>query len=387
MWKHPFALSFCVPVPTYGQKNQKMLGKVLLTGATGFVGAHVLDILLRHQFPVIVTVRKMEQSEFFKSKYPDAPLAFVQVSDIWQTNALDLIFKLNSDIEYVIHLATPSWTRVRDKDSELFEPVIRGSQNVISAVGKHGHNVRTVVIGSCFAAMMNDPPRFNDPEKIYTARDLNRITREQARVDDYHAYIGCKVFAEDAAWKKYSNLWDPKFALVVIATPLIFGPFINDMALNSLNHSLRYAYEFICSRTQQQLGHHHMDVCTDNKGFQSLPLPFYIDVRDAALAFVKTIQLIPPQTTRWFVAANNVTSQQILDITREHIPHLRNRLPVGLAGSGEEEIKQQCKFDISDFEDSINIQFHSLKDTVIDMYNKILEAENDLGLSIDNLRI
>lgn len=354
-----------------------MLGKVLLTGVTGFVGAHVLDLLVQHRYPVIVAVRTMDQGKGLKSKYPDALLAVVQVPDLWQPNALDLIFKLNQDVRYVIHLAAPRSTGVGDKDAELFNPVIRGSQNVISAVDKHGHNVRTVVIGSCFAAMMNDPPRFNDPKKIYTARDLNRITRAQARTDDYHAYIGCKVFAEDAAWKKYSNLWGPTFALVVIATPLVLGPFINNVLDRGINPSLKYAYEFIREQSERK----------DKSKVEPFPLPFYIDVRDAALAFVKAIQLFPPRTARWFVAANNISSQQVVDIARNHMPHIKDRMCTGTPGTGEDEIKQQCGFDISDFEDSINIQFHSLEDTVIDMYNKMLEVEGELGLTVEDLKL
>jgi NADPH-dependent methylglyoxal reductase len=348
-----------------------MSGKVLVTGTTGYTGAHVLDLLVRHQYPVIAVVRNIDQGIFYKTRYPSALLAFIEVPDISQENALDFIFKLNPDIRYVIHLATPvpqctfsssCCLHGLEPDRTLFEPAIRTSLNIINAVDKYGSNVRTVVFGSCFAAMMNDPPRFNDPRKVYSARDLNRIAREQARTDCYHAYIGAKAFAEDAAWKRYSDIF-PSFSLTVIVTPLVLGPPIHNWSISSLNQSAKAVYSLL----------------SDKSCVKPLPMPFYVDVRDAALAYIKAIQLIPPETNRWFVVANNISSQQIIDIVRDKFPTAAKRLPVGVPGSGEDEILQQCAFDVSDTEDIIGIKYRSLEQTVVAFYEKILELEEMHG--------
>ncbi|CAN6674874.1 NADPH-dependent aldehyde reductase Ari1p [Trichomonascus vanleenenianus] len=339
-----------------------MAQKVLLTGVTGFVGAHVLDILLKQQYHVIATIRRSEQAHFLQSKYSKATVAFVTVPDICQENALDNIMKYNPDIDHVIHLAAPRAPIITEgSDKDIFDPAIKANTNVITAVERHGSNVRTVVITSCFAAMVNDPPALDNPHKIYSSRDVNPITKDKAKQSQLGAYFGARTFAETAAWKAFTRIVDPQFALITIALPLVLGPPIHQLNLDApMSDSLRYAYGLLDPASK--LAHESMFVA-----------PFFIDVRDAALAHVRAIQ-IPKQTNRWFVASSNICWAQLVALARQQVPELKPRITETINDGEDEELDRQCGFDCSDSDD-IAIQYLPLQATVKDMYIKFLKLE------------
>ncbi len=59
---------------------------VLVTGASGFIGAHVLYQLLKQKYFVRGTVRSQSKADFFTTRYPEATksgqLSFVVVENI-----------------------------------------------------------------------------------------------------------------------------------------------------------------------------------------------------------------------------------------------------------------------------------------------------------------
>lgn len=59
--------------------------RVLLTGASGFIGAHILDSLLKHGYSVVATVRsaaKGEQILVSHKQYGKEQLDYVIVEDM-----------------------------------------------------------------------------------------------------------------------------------------------------------------------------------------------------------------------------------------------------------------------------------------------------------------
>ncbi|MCR1919991.1 NAD(P)-dependent oxidoreductase [Frisingicoccus caecimuris] len=72
---------------------------VLVTGATGFVGGHLVPELLKRNFKVICLVRNMEKGKVLKKKYGEINL--IQ-GDVTKPETLKGI---SENIDYVIHLA------------------------------------------------------------------------------------------------------------------------------------------------------------------------------------------------------------------------------------------------------------------------------------------
>jgi nucleoside-diphosphate-sugar epimerase len=72
------------PRNTYNRNTSKMT-RVLLTGGSGFIAAHTLDILLDHGHSVVTTVRTQEKADKIKESYKSAvdkgQLSFAIVPD------------------------------------------------------------------------------------------------------------------------------------------------------------------------------------------------------------------------------------------------------------------------------------------------------------------
>lgn len=64
-----------------------MAPRILVTGPSGFIGAHVFSQLIEKGYSVRGTVRSQAKADFFKKKYPDADMDFVIVEDIAQQGA------------------------------------------------------------------------------------------------------------------------------------------------------------------------------------------------------------------------------------------------------------------------------------------------------------
>lgn len=102
--------------------------RVLLTGGSGFIAAHVLDILLDHGHSVVTTVRSTEKAnkiaeshkQFGKDK-----LDFALVEDIAQPGAFDKAVVSDPPFEAVIHCASPFHLNVTDVQKDLLDPAVR----------------------------------------------------------------------------------------------------------------------------------------------------------------------------------------------------------------------------------------------------------------------
>jgi nucleoside-diphosphate-sugar epimerase len=91
--------------------------RVLLTGGSGFIAAHVLDILLEHGHSVVTTVRSQEKANKIKEAHPEASekqLSFAIVEDIAQEGAFDKAVVSDPPFQAVIHTASPFHFNVTD---------------------------------------------------------------------------------------------------------------------------------------------------------------------------------------------------------------------------------------------------------------------------------
>lgn len=90
--------------------------RVLLTGGSGFIAAHTLDILLERGHSVVTTVRTQEKADKIKEQYPKAgdKLSFAIVPDIAQPGAFDEAVKSDPPFEAVLHTASPFHFNVTD---------------------------------------------------------------------------------------------------------------------------------------------------------------------------------------------------------------------------------------------------------------------------------
>jgi dihydroflavonol-4-reductase len=117
--------------------------KVLLTGASGFVGSHVLDKLREHKIPTALLLRTTSDTQFLKSHLADSEIRSGSIDD-----ALGLL-KVLSGITHVIHCAGRTKAL---RVSEFYETNQLGTRNLVNAVNSQPLRIERLVHISSLAA-------------------------------------------------------------------------------------------------------------------------------------------------------------------------------------------------------------------------------------------
>ena len=191
--------------------------RVLLTGGSGFIAAHVLDILLEHGHSVVTTVRSQEKANKIKDAHPKVgkdKLDFALVEDVAQEGAFDKAVVSDPPFEAVIHTASPFHFNVTDVQKELLDPAVIGTTGILKSIKKSAPSVNRVVITSSFASIVN-PSKGTAPDKTYSEADWNPITHKEALENPAAGYRASKTFAEKAAWD-FVEKEKPNFSLATM---------------------------------------------------------------------------------------------------------------------------------------------------------------------------
>jgi len=341
-----------------------MAQKVLLTGANGFLGSHILSELLKSGFNVRSVVRSQAKVSQIQQDFPTytSQMDFAIVPDMTAPNAFVSALQSNQPITTVIHQASPFFFASITTNAEFLDPAIKGTTSLLHTIKAHAPSVKRVIYTSSCAAIINfDAPVGTDPKKIYTEDDWNPVKYSEALVGSKAvAYRASKKFAELAAWKFVEE--KPGFDLVSINPPMIWGPAINTIkSVAEIGESNARIYQMF----------------VNSKKGAEVPANFpngYIDVRDLAIAHVKAVTEPKAAGERIIVSARGISSQGISDVLRKEIPELEERTPVGRPGTsslpeGAYEIGNEKAKKI------LGVKFRSEEETFVELGKQLLEIE------------
>jgi NADPH-dependent methylglyoxal reductase len=334
------------------------MSKVLLTGITGFIAAHILELLVKNKYIVVGTLRNVSRADFIKEKYPDADIAFEHVADISLPGSFEEVFRKHPDIDYVLHTSSPFHFDVKDIEKELLIPAIQGTKSVLEAAKKFGNKVQKVVVLSSYASVHNSP----DP--ILTEKSWNPVTYIEAQENPLNGYMASKTFAERAAWDFIKEENNP-FALSTICVPLVFGPVINDITLKNLNTSNALFLKLI-----------------DPKDPSYVPpgdVQFYVDVRDVAKAHIDAIEISESDGHRLLITPGDYCSQDFLDVYHAKGPKdYAKRLPIGTPGSGATlKANVKVKPDNHITNDILGFKYLPYEKTIVDTLTSVIEIKDN----------
>lgn len=290
--------------------------KVLLTGGSGFIAAHVLDFLLKRGHTVITTVRSDEKAtrirDAFRSSVSSGLLDFRIVEDISRPGAFDQALRIEG-LEVVIHTASPFQLNVKDVKKTFLDPAINGTKGVLEAVKKYAPSVKKVIITSSFAAIIDVNKASDDPSVTYTEKSWNPVTEIQALESSSFGYRASKTFAERTAWE-FVEREKPNFTISTVNPPIVYGPIAHYLnSLDKLNTSNTFIYDIMSGKRKEDTLNNQPTL--------------WVDVRDVALAHIKAFELEEAAGQRLFVTAGLKSERDIADVIRKNFPDLVAKLP------------------------------------------------------------
>ncbi|KAH8816955.1 hypothetical protein F5884DRAFT_240895 [Xylogone sp. PMI_703] len=344
-----------------------MSHRVLLTGANGFIGSHILDQLLKAGHSVRSVVRSAPKADQILADFPNygTKLDTAIVPDITTPGAFNDAVKSNLPFDTVIHTASPFLYRVIKDNSEFMKPAIQGTVEVLKAVKEFAPEVKRVIItGSCAAVVDFAGDWFASPKKVYTESDWNPTTYEGALAGTTNnAYQASKKFAEKAAWDFLKD-HRPNFDLVVLNPPMVYGPLRHTVpTVHDLNESNARIYNLFLNTTSDA-------PCPPNG------MHVYVDVRDLATAHLLAMTVPTAANNRYIICAGEVRSQEIADLIREDVPELRTRTPVGTPGGN---LLPETAFGCSSAkaERELGLRFRSKRETFVELARQLVGIERE----------
>ncbi|KAJ3480071.1 hypothetical protein NLI96_g8612 [Meripilus lineatus] len=327
---------------------------VLVTGATGFIGAHVVDELLRRGIKVRGTTRSLAKAQQMLRDRPEFVdnLEFHVINDLAVPGVFD---EEAQDVDAIIHVASPIVQDGKENEQAVLIPAIEGTKSALNAAKKHP-TVKRVVLTSSIAAIF-DPERMNDGSITFTSKDWGPITYEEAKGGNQYltAYRGAKKFAELAAWD-FMKKESPHFDLVTICPSVCFGPVVHPVSKPSeLNLSSSIFWEVV-------------------SGADPLPnhgLAAFVDVRDVALAHVEALFRPEVGGQRFIINSSERFSSQLLaDTLRKEFAWAREEVTRGNEG---EPVPAEAELEGMTGARALGIHYRSLKSCILDTASQLRE--------------
>eukprot|EP01095_Lingulamoeba_sp_RSL-Kostka_P001793 TRINITY_DN1258_c0_g3_i1.p1 TRINITY_DN1258_c0_g3~~TRINITY_DN1258_c0_g3_i1.p1 ORF type:complete len:337 (+),score=103.96 TRINITY_DN1258_c0_g3_i1:52-1062(+) len=320
---------------------------VAVTGASGYIGSHIIKELIIQGYRVRGTVRDLSNEEkvnHLQDLFPECELYEADLLDPWSFN------DCFQDCDYVIHSASPFQVFVNDPKNDLIKPAVDGTLNVLKCA-KKVKTVKKVVLTSSIAAIQG---KNNNPRKVWSEDDWNLDATIKTA-----PYELSKRLAEQSAWnfiknqKKYKNV--PLLELCVINPGFVIGPPLSKRVDST---SVRVILSFLNGMAKKRGG--------------VFPIAFpCIDVRDVATAHVIAIKIGHSKDNRYLLATSEAYSHMdLVNILKAYQEFESYPLPDKEMG----KVKYRGKYDHYKIEHHFNLNgFIPIEKSVKDMAESLID--------------
>ncbi|OAY44827.1 phenylacetaldehyde reductase [Manihot esculenta] len=266
---------------------------VCVTGASGYIASWLVKLLLQKGYIVKATVRDPDDP-----KKTDHLVALDGAKERLHLLKANLLEEGSFDAvvdgcEAVFHTASPVIFSVTNPQTEIIDPAVKGTLNVLKSCTKV-QSIKRVIITSSLATMVfSGKPMTPDmvvDETWYSNPEFCRTLK--------YWYMLAKTLAEEAAWKFAK---ENSIDLVTLNPGYVIGPLLQptlnetvEMILNLVNGAKTYSAAYYRS----------------------------IDVRDVAVAHVQALE-IPSASGRYCLVANTLHFSELLKIVHQLYPTLQ----------------------------------------------------------------
>jgi len=273
-------------------------GTVLVTGGSGFIGAHCILQLLEAGYRVRTTIRSLKREAEVRSMLK---IGGVAAGEALAFFAADLSADAGwqeavNGCDYVLHVASPFPTDAPKDEDELIRPAREGTLRVLRAARQAG--VSRVVLTSSFAAVAYGHPPTARPFTEEDWTDVNGGIR---------AYPKSKTLAERAAWDFIAREGGA-LELSVVNPTAVFGPVLGPDYSSSIQLLQRLL----------------------NGSIPGLPnLSFnVVDVRDVADLHLRAMTAPAAKGERFLaLAGDSMTIEEMAQVLRKNLGEVAQHVP------------------------------------------------------------
>jgi nucleoside-diphosphate-sugar epimerase len=190
---------------------------VLVTGGSGFIGAHCLVQLLNAGHEVRTTVRSLKREGDVRDMVKEGGASGDRLTVLAADLTSDSGWKeAASGCDFVLHVASPLPVEAPKHEDDLIVPAREGTLRVLRAASEA--NVKRVVVTSSFGAVGYGHPQRETP--------FDETSWSNIDVPGAGAYIKSKTLAERAAWD-FVKQEAGGMELSVVNPTGVFGPVLH----------------------------------------------------------------------------------------------------------------------------------------------------------------
>ncbi|EFQ25950.1 NAD dependent epimerase/dehydratase [Colletotrichum graminicola M1.001] len=333
---------------------------IFITGATGFIGSHVVSQALEADYRVRLSVRKESQASKLKQLFEKhaAKLDFVVIPDLAKPGAFNQTLR---DTDYVFHIASPMPGRGNDFKTDYLAPAEQGTIALLDTAKSIPTIKRIVIVSSILALVPLDvwvTGNFNVKEGSNASIPVDR---DMEFPQDPQASAGLKYQASKILAHRSVLEWAPKnkpgFTIVTLHPSFVFGRNLNQTSEDGIDGSNAMLWNSLFSEKP------------------AVPL-VAVDVRDVALAHLRALNvdfkeqtavqefvLSAPEPVRW-------DWEHVVEFGREKYPQLN----IKLKGPFDKPAKPGA----NRATELLGIQWRSMEDTVANFLDHQLELKAQL---------
>jgi len=282
-----------------------------VTGASGYIASRLVKLLLQRGYTVKATVRDTNDP-----KKTEHLLSLDGAKERLQLFKADLLEEGSFDsavdgCQGVFHTASPVIFTASDPQSQLIDPAVKGTLNVLRSCAKVPSIKRVIVTSSMASVMFNKKPLTPD-----VVIDETWFSDPVACEELQQWYVLAKTLAEEAAW---TFAKENGIDLLTINPGFVIGPLIRPTLTSSIETFLK-----IINGTQVFFN-----------GIYRL-----VDVRDVVNAHIQAFE-IPTANGRYCLVGGVTHHSEFFDILHKFYPSLR------LPKKGEDDKPLQPLYKIS----------------------------------------
>ncbi|CAO3694408.1 unnamed protein product [Umbelopsis ramanniana] len=342
--------------------------RVLVTGATGYLGAAVAEQFIQDGYVVVGSARTLSKAEnvknFFDKKYGSGKFEIYASGNLEKEGAFDDAVK---DVEAIAHVASPVGVSSDDPVKDVVEVAIKGTTSLLNSALKYGKNVKSVVVVSSVASVLDSsvPEEFVYTEKNWNDGAIKTVLELKAKgevINPFIAYMASKNEAERAVWNFKENN-KPSFTLSTVLPTYLYGAIVptpQSVADVQASSTANYIVKFYTGENQ------------DYK--QVLPPVGFVSIADVARASVLIVEKSDVSDgQRYLLNAGSYSFQHIVDILHKNYPEQQSIIVEGEPGNYE-KANQPKQYDGSKITRDLGLKYTDLESVVLATINSVKDV-------------